>query len=296
VKAPILIITGAANELPINKELDAQRDRFVFSYNVKKISSKEDWIKFASRNYDRDPVLKTKFKVDEIHYITEVAKKSVIFPENFYELLYLIRQQVELFKIGVSARKFDNALDVFLISAFLNKRSTIDYSELFILEHILWKEIADIKKIKEILVETIFGNTNTVIQYIDNLLLEIKKNKNYINGLLYDFLHFRKLFETKDLHEFEKSLNFTKEIIDNFKILLNNINSVIGVYQNNMLIEKQIEENNFIINKKSPIFQKIKIENVYSIKEDIIEEIEILSEWVKNNSQLFEYNLKVKNQ
>jgi len=293
VKAPILIVTGAANELPINKELDAQRDRFVFSYKVKKITGEDDWIKFVSRNYDRNPELSTKFDVDEIRYITEIAKSKVTIPEVFFKYLYAIRQQVELFKIGVSERKFDNALDVFLVSALLNGRDEVNYSEFFILKHILWKEIIDIAKIQEILNTIIFGVTDVVVQYIENIELEKKKLKSIVNGALNDFLRHRKAFTSLELTEFERSKEYVGNVINNYKRLLDQINSVIDNHNMNMLVEEQINNNNFVIDIKSPIYQQVSIEDVYAIQNDISVMIEELTQWLESHGELYAYNMMV---
>jgi MoxR-like ATPase len=293
VKAPILIVTGAANELPIDKELDAQRDRFVFSYKVEKITGEQDWIKFASRNYDRNPELQTKFEVDEIKYITELAKEHVRIPESFFKHLYAIRQQVELFKIGVSERKFDNALDVFLVSALLNGRDTVDFSEFFILEHILWKEIIDIQKIKEILSVVIFGATDTVVQYIENIELERKRLKSIVNGSLNDFLRYRKTFSSAESAEFERFKNYVNEVIDGYTNLLSQVGSVVDHYEMNMLIESQIKENHFVMNMKSPIYQHVNIEDVYAIRNDVAMMAEELSEWLESYGEMYAYNMMV---
>lgn len=293
VKAPILIVTGAANELPVNKELDAQRDRFVFSYKVEKITGEDDWIKFASRNYDRNPELETKFDVDEIRYITEVAKKNVTIPEEFFKYLYAIRQQVELFKIGVSERKFDNALDVFLVSALLNGRDSVDYSEFFILEHILWKELIGIEKIKEILRIVIFGATDIVIQYIENIELEKNRLKSIVNGTLNDFLRYRRAFSSSESAEFEKFKEYVGGVINEYMKLLSQIDSVVSNYDMNMLIEKQIENNHYVMNIKSPIYQQVSIKNVYAIRNEVKSMTEELGEWLESYGEMYAYNMMV---
>ena len=295
VKAPILVITGAANELPIDKELDAQRDRFVFSYMVEKIEGEEDWIKFASRNYDRNPVLSTKFTVDEIRYITKTANETIDVPQDFYKLLYLIRQQVELFKIGVSERKFDNAIDVFMVSALLNGRNEVNFSELFILEHILWKEIVDIQKIKEILREVVFGSADTVIQYIDKIVLEKKRLENLVKGVLNDFLRHRRMFTSSQMEEFEQFKNYVKEVNEEYGILLEKIKNVVNNYNTNMFIEEQVKENNFVMDIKSPIYQKVDVSKVFYLQEEIKEKIEDLTQWLNQYSEIYLYNAMVNN-
>ncbi len=293
VKAPILIVTGAANELPVNKELDAQRDRFVFSYKVEKITGEDDWIKFASRNYDRNPELSTKFDVDEIRYITEMAKKRVTIPEDFFRYLYTIRQQVELFKIGVSERKFDNALDVFLVSALLNGRDEVDYSEFFILEHILWKEIVDIAKIREILRVAIFGATDIVVQYIENIELEKNRLKSVVNGTLSDFLRYRKAFSSSESVEFERFKEYVGSVIDGYAKLLGQIESVVENYNMNMLIEQQIKNNHYVMDIKSPIYQQVDIESVYAMRNEVKIMAEELAEWLESYGEMYAYNMMV---
>lgn len=294
VKIPLLMVGGASNELPIDKEVRPLRDRFQFSYKVQKISNEESWLKFISRDYDRNPILNTKFLIEEIKYINDLSTKVKI-PADIYNTIYKIRQEVVLHKIGVSERKFDGAVDIFLVTALLNERDEVNHSDLFLMMHMMWEEEKDISKIKKIIFETIFGTTDSVIQYINSIESNIKILNSLITGILNDFLKFRKTFAHTEMHSFDLKKQNVIQIINDYTSLAEEIKSIKNHYHYSLDIENKIINNFFVSEFKSPVYQSVDIEIVYALEEKVLFKKEELSLWVNNYSELYTYNNMVNN-
>ncbi|WP_294961531.1 AAA family ATPase [Sulfurimonas sp.] len=292
VEVPLLMVGGASNELPTDIEVRPLRDRFLFSYKVEKISGSDDWIKFASRDYDTNPIMKTKFSPDEVRSINTLSK-DVSIPDNIYKTLYAIRQKVVLLEIGVSDRKFDGAVDVFLVSAFLNKREEVDLSELFLMKHIMWNEEKDIPKIEKILNDEIFGQLDVVIKFIEEIENSQNKLLSVIDGQFADFLKFRRTYAYGDLEEFENKKNEIRNIIQNFLSLIKQTQSVISHHEQNMILEQIVDKNILVTNLYSPVYQNLKFSKVTDIYNQLTTKKESLDRWLKKNDALHTYNMEV---
>jgi len=263
VKIPLLMAGAASNELPTDKEVRPLRDRFLFSYEVTPIKTEKDWIKFISRDYDRNPILKNTFTVEEIEFVN-AQSKSVTIPSFINNLLFRIRQDVILFGIDVSERKFDGAIDVFLVSAFLNNRTEVDYSEIFILLHILWDKETDIQKIKEIVNNNVFGTLERVQVYVDDAEKNIKKIKSRLEGGLSDFIKFRRTYSHQEIDIFNSKLAEVENIIRDYGVLEKVLEDVYNHYLFNKDVEQKIADNKFVKNAHTPIYTD-DIEDVFII-------------------------------
>lgn len=292
VKVPLLMVGGASNELPLDKEVRPLRDRFLFSYVVEKITGEENWVKFASRQYDRNPVLDTKFSPEEIRYLNELSR-TVKIPDYIYQTLFKIRQRVVTLAIGVSERKFDGAIDVFLISAFLNERDEVNFSELFFLVHILWEKESDLPLINKILNDEIFGQLDAVLNYIDEIELAKNRLNSAVNGRMSDFIKHRKEYSFGETQIFEQQYNMVVNLTNDFSNLLKQIKMVKDHYDMNMQVEQELCENHFIRNRVSPIYAQLNFSNVTKIIDEISKRTEELNEWLLNNAEMYSYNMQV---
>jgi MoxR-like ATPase len=292
IKAPLIMVGGASNELPTDKEVRPLRDRFLFSYRVAKIVGQEDWVKFISRDYDRDPVLKTKFSSSEIRHINSQTQ-NVEMSESVKQTFYKIRQKVVLLEIGVSDRKFDGAVDVFKTSAYLNGRDVVGLTELFILKHILWEEERDIRIIGDILNNEIFGKLDKIISFVDTLELNHKKLLSHVNGVLSDFLNFRRAYEYGEIEAFEKNKSFVQYVAEEFSSLLEKIDGITAHYTQSMQLEKDIHENLFLIDIKSPVYESFDYSSVVQFRLEAYKTKERLDDWIINNEELYSYNAMV---
>ncbi len=294
IKVPLIMVGGASNELPTDVEVRPLRDRFLFSYRVKKIDNKKDWIKFASRDYDRVPELDTKFTPDEIRFVFSELN-TIEIPSNIYEILFQIRQKVVLLDIGVSERKFDQAIDAFKASAYLNQRKSVNFSELFMLKHILWNEEKDIPLIKKILNDEIFGNLDVVIKYLNDMKAEQNRLNTIIKGAMSDFLKHRRQYKHEETNLFENNFRYIQEIIGNLNDLIKYSNSIIGSYNFSQRVQEETEENILSMINVSPIYVAggVDITQVEVIINSASEQIDKLENWSSENNELYLYNMEV---
>lgn len=292
VKAPLIMAGGASNELPIDEEVDALRDRFLFNYKVESVKDKEEWIKYASRSYDRNPELSIKFDPHEIEEVFNMSQEVEI-DKNIYELLYKIRQQIVLYSIGVSDRKFDNAIDALKVCAFLNNRDIVELSDLFILRHIMWKEIIDIEKINNILLTLIFGSLDSISQNIDEVDKNSKRIYSYISGALNDFLKFRQAFSHSEIENFHQKQIEVDNVIEYLERERKKSLSILAHHEFNKKVEEKLYKNHFVQYVQSPIYTVIDISELSDIHDSIEQKIEELRDWQLEYKEIYKYNSMV---
>jgi len=292
IKAPLLMVGGASNELPIDKAVRPLRDRFLFSYVVQKITGKEDWIRFASRGYDRNPNIENKFNREEIVYIFEEAK-TVEVPEYFYDALFRVRQRVVALNMNVSDRKFDGAADVFRVSATLNRRNTVDMSDIFFLMHILWDKEPDIDLINKILNDEIFGQLDAIVSYVNQIDEAAKRIDSKINGELSSLLRFRKAYPHEEEELFAFDCQNIVLVFEELSGLKDASQQLVSHYNMNVSVEKQLEENAFIKSFKSPIYSVFDVNIIFNLESLIQNRMEYLAEWHQKYSKIHKYNHQV---
>lgn len=184
---PVKGIIAASNELPAEGEgLEALWDRFLIRYIVEPLQDKKNFAALlltqsSSKSMDFLPLTN-----DDCIRISEGASKVRI-DEEIIDIIYNIRARMNkrmtskpLSKSGkddsemdlkfyISDRRWKKAIGIMKTSAFLNKRTFVDFSDLLLLRHIIWNE------------ESMIAQTNAFVaeELVSYLFKEIlQKNKS----------------------------------------------------------------------------------------------------------------------
>jgi len=160
----LVSLIGASNELPVgNEELEALYDRFLIRVFVGYVSEKniDKLINIDTNNFKFDESLK--LTLDEINHI-QVEAQKVNIPDIIVDTLKKIRKEFkESFKEDksetISDRRFVKIQKLLKISAYTNGRKKVNFSDLFLLKHMLWSNPENRENIAKIINNTV---TNTI--------------------------------------------------------------------------------------------------------------------------------------
>lgn len=137
IEVPLLMLIGASNELPTDKEeLSALWDRFLFRKVVNYIHEDSNFMHMLKSADEFEA--KTVLTIEEIMEAQEHVMQ-VGMTDDMYELLTNIRSEMELDGMRVSDRRYKKATKVLRASAYMAGRDWVEQDDFSILKHILWE-------------------------------------------------------------------------------------------------------------------------------------------------------------
>ena len=162
-KTPLISLIGASNELPFeNDELTALYDRFLIRAVVGYVSDDEietlldvkemnvvipEEIKFTESDLDEIKNESEKIK------ITSVIKRTIIQIRQDYNKIFA-EDPHEI----ISDRKLVKIVKLLKISAYLNGREKVDFSDLMLLTNCLWNNPENIEKVTRMVLDAVKRN------------------------------------------------------------------------------------------------------------------------------------------
>lgn len=254
-RVPLALLIAASNELPErNKGLEALWDRFIIRVDMKPIKNEEKFLDLFTNPVnllDKKDITEDQ-KLD-LGIFRQIAKNTeyVEIPTNVKKYVSLLRKRINEFNqkmleknpesndfdlIYVSDRKWKKIGALLRTSAYLNGRMTVDITDCFILENVIWNNTDQIPEIVKMINETaaaieygIDGRYSYAVDsfnkirdaIIDNIAAHEKKVnvviKSYRNkdDVYYYFMDADKnkyFFKKEDIDNIPKNENF--EIMD----------------------------------------------------------------------------------
>lgn len=162
-KVPLISLIGASNEIPIgNDELTALYDRFLIRGTVGYVSDEE--IELLLETVDSETVIpeELKFSVEELEEIREKSGEVKV-SDNIRKAIKDIRTEYnrtfydEKSEI-ISDRKLVKIMKLIRISAYINGRNGVDFSDLLLLSDCLWNDVKNVEKVAKIVLDTVRRN------------------------------------------------------------------------------------------------------------------------------------------
>jgi MoxR-like ATPase len=153
VSVPLLTLFGASNELPEDDELMALYDRFLLRFVVSYIA--EDF-RFLRMLESTAPAERTVMSLEELGAIQAQAR-SVAIPGFIYRTITDIRRELKKKNLEASDRRYRQALSLLQAHACLAGRQSIDESDLYFLEHVLWRDPQEQNEVRTTIRELLLG-------------------------------------------------------------------------------------------------------------------------------------------
>ena len=139
VKVPLITVIGASNEYPDEGEgLEALFDRFLLRFELDYIADETNFVsmmKGTSQNHVMPSM--TMDELVQLQFFTDM----VIIPDEVYETLSKIRNELRDEGIRPSDRRFKQSLSVLQAEALINQRQVVKVDDIVILENALWETV-----------------------------------------------------------------------------------------------------------------------------------------------------------
>lgn len=171
VKVPIISVIGASNEYPEEGEgLEALFDRFLLRFELDYIANETNFVSMMKGTGQNQAMPSmTMEELVQLQLLTDI----VTIPDEVYETLSEIRNELRDEGIRPSDRRYKQSLSVLQAKALINQRQVVNVSDIVILENVLW-ETADQKNA----VSTIIRNHSQDV--VTQVLYSIQNEANEI--------------------------------------------------------------------------------------------------------------------
>ena len=162
-KTPLISLIGASNELPFeNDELTALYDRFLMRAVVGYVSDDEIEMLLDIKETDMEIPAEIKFTESDLNEIRNESEKVRV-TSGIKRTIMQIRQDYnKIFAEDnheiISDRKLVKMVKLLKISAYLNGRNKVDFSDLMLLTNCLWNNPENIEKVTKLVLEAVKRN------------------------------------------------------------------------------------------------------------------------------------------
>jgi len=139
VKVPLISVIGASNEYPEEGEgLEALFDRFLLRFELDYIADETNFVSMMKGNGQNQvmPSL-TMEELIQLQFFTDM----VTIPDEVYDTLSKIRNELRDEGIRPSDRRFKQSLSVLQAKALINQRQVVKVADIVILENALWETV-----------------------------------------------------------------------------------------------------------------------------------------------------------
>lgn len=333
IKVPLRTALAASNEFPRTSYLKALFERFVFRITVPNIKDTANRIRLFNGDFKKIQDLPTftneevdyiqdNFKKRNIRFNDEVAQKLSNLIDTLHQLLNPDSSDKKKNKIEsyyeISGRTMNKMGSIMRLSAYLNKRTEVDLSDLLLTRYIVWNNTfqreAILPKINNELFggeEELHGDTSRQLEEIGSFVLRFIRNIRVV------FKGIEKHKKENDFIYFKDEIEiFLKQFVDVKKGILKIYSTLLECKAKEDIVKKNIflhyenildwkvdeslikvESQKFNeLTETISDFKEIKINDKYEFKkllektfklhEDICKEI---TEWLENNETFFDY-------
>ena len=139
VKVPLISVIGASNEYPEEGEgLEALFDRFLLRFELDYIADETNFVsmmKGTGQNFAMPSM--TMDELVQLQFFTDM----VTIPDEVYDTLSKIRNELRDEGIRPSDRRFKQSLSVLQAKALINQRQVVKVDDIVILENALWETV-----------------------------------------------------------------------------------------------------------------------------------------------------------
>jgi MoxR-like ATPase len=139
VKVPLMSVIGASNEYPEEGEgLEALFDRFLLRFELDYIADEMNFVSMM-KGTGQNQVMPsmTMDELVQLQFFTDM----VTIPDEVYETLSKIRNELRDEGIRPSDRRFKQSLSVLQAKALINQRQVVKVEDIVILENALWETV-----------------------------------------------------------------------------------------------------------------------------------------------------------
>jgi len=262
-----------SNEFPQDSVLDPFDDRLNFRYEVERLKEDESFKRMVKKDYDTTNDFSVFFTYNEI---ASLRKKfmQVSIPENVLNFYVQLKNIIVQNELNISDRKLDDSMEVFQASAYLNGRSEINYSDLFLIRHMGWRNFTERRKFHSLLHDFFFQKKGE----LEKDLVSMKERKQMINSYgisnVEPFIFDKIIFDFNTIEEVDRYNNYVDmyiNLLEAISTLSKDVEQMKNRYEFTLFIEEEIENNKFLIDFKNNSFTEEFLNDLVSFKREFDE-------------------------
>ncbi len=170
---PLLTLFGASNELPEDDELLALYDRFLLRFAVDYIQEDFRFLHMLQIQTQR-PAERTTLTLDELRQL-QARTQAVTVPDAVLGVIADVRRELRTKDILASDRRYHQSIGLLQAVASLDGRSVVTETDVFFLEHVLWKEPSEQAAVHSVIHGLIHGYEDEV----QELLFQTRELRDY---------------------------------------------------------------------------------------------------------------------
>lgn len=268
VPVPLNSLFSASNELPFGEKIEPFSDRILVWYEVQRIQGDKNKRNYIRGEFDRGKDIADKFTMADIEQVQELAK-NVSIDDEIVDCYLNLQTEIIRNNIKASDRKFgpDFIVKALKVSAVLNDRDYIDYSDLLLIKNMSWTDYNERNRLFGTVARVIFGDENA----IRSRLLEIenfyKESFSRYDSRCFKFVNFQIQYSHSIYNEhIEYCIAFQEEAASAYQA----INAIFESYQHSNMILEQARNNILVWDIKNFPYN----EEVLSLMNKIFAEVE----------------------
>lgn len=189
IQIPMKGLIAASNELPAEDEgLEALWDRFLIRIVSNCIYDEKTFYKMLRQKHSiKVQVPESLCITDQLYNAWQKQSEAIEIDDEILMAISAIRKRLKEmgklentppFDYYISDRRWKKIVHLLQVSAYLNERKGIDYSDLILLNHMLWNKAETIPNILTIVVESLFSDIEKEISQKEKELEKIIKTKD----------------------------------------------------------------------------------------------------------------------
>lgn len=257
-KLPLISAFVMSNEFPKDEILDPFDDRLHFRYEVLRLKEDESFKKLVTKDYDTTNHFSVGFTYSEILSLRS-QYEAVEFKGRVLEFFILLKNNIVRNELNISDRKLDDAVEVFRASAYLNGRDEIDYSDMFILMHMGWRNYTERRKLHQIVYDTFFQKKEDLEKNLILMREQMQKIKSYgisnVDPFVFDRIKFN-FEENDDIARHNNYVDFFLSMLEALRDLRGNMEYAKDMYEFTLDVEDLVERNIFLNDYKNSSFSE----------------------------------------
>jgi MoxR-like ATPase len=168
---PLVTLFGATNELPEEDELAALYDRFLLRFVLGYVQEDFRFLRMLEVQPTLQPTMLSLAALAEL----QNAAATLPIPPAVLRRLADLRRELGRKQIVASDRRYRQALGVLRARALLARRCAVEEEDLFVLEHMLWRDPAERAEVRATLRALIRGHEDEV----QELLFQSRELREY---------------------------------------------------------------------------------------------------------------------
>lgn len=287
VPVPLNSLFSASNELPFGEKIEPFSDRILVWYEVQRIQERANKENYVRAKFNRSKESTATFTMADIDEVQK-ASAEVEIGDEVLDCYLRIQSEMLNYNIKASDRKFgpDFIVRALKVSAVLNDRKELNFSDLLLLKHMSWTTYDERTKSIEVVNNVIFGNEDLISRRLLEIEIFFSEAFSVYDSRCFKFVNFQIEF-TQSLYEelFGYCSNFYAQAQEAY----NALHSVFAHYEHAQKILQEVEENIFIMKIKNFPFTPAILEKMDKLSVDLEFQLKRVGEFVQTYNDGYKY-------